>query len=96
VAYEASAARREAVPPLLPRGVKVVCPAERGFAATGSMAHRRRVGGPFRIRLQASVGGARPGQRPGTVEDCKRAPGRARFLHHVAITAAPFGPVSWA
>jgi hypothetical protein len=96
VAYEAYAALLEAVPPLLPRGVKVVFLADRGFADTGVMAHLRRLGWHFRIRIKASFGVTRAGQHPGKVKDFTLAPGRALFLHHVRITADHFGPVSLA
>jgi hypothetical protein len=96
VAYEGYAALLEAVPPLLPRGVRVVFLAARGFADTELLAHLRRLGWHFRIRIKARFGVTRPGQRPCKVEDFKLAPGRAIFLHHVAITAEHFGPVSLA
>jgi hypothetical protein len=96
VAYETYAALLEAVPPLCPLGVRVVLLADRGFADTELLAHLRRLGWHFRIRIKASFGVTRPGQRPCKVEDFKLAPGRAIFLHHVAITAEHFGPVSLA
>lgn len=96
VAYEAYAALLEGVPPLLPWGVKVVFLADRGFADTELLAHLRRLGWHFRIRLKASFGVTRAGRRLCKVEDFKLAPGRAIFLHHVAITADHFGPVSLA
>jgi len=96
VAYEAYAALLEAVPPLLPLGVRVVFLADRGFADTELLAHLRRLRWHFRIRIKASFGVHRLGQRPCKVEDFKLAPGRALFLHHVAITAEHFGPVSLA
>jgi Transposase DDE domain len=96
VAYEAYAALLDAVPLLLPRGVKVVFLADRGFADTALLAHLRRLGWHFRIRIKASFGVQRPGQRPCKVEDFSLAPGRAIFLHHVAITGEHYGPVSLA
>jgi hypothetical protein len=96
VAYEAYAALLEAVPPLLPLGVRVVFLADRGFADTELLAHLRRLRWHFRIRIKASFGVHRLGQRPCKVEDFKLAPGRALFLRHVAITAEHFGPVSLA
>lgn len=86
----------EAVPALLPAGVKVVFLADRGFADTELMAHLRRLGWHFRIRIKASFGVMRPGQPACKVEDFALAPGRALFLHNVAITAEQFGPVSLA
>jgi hypothetical protein len=96
VTYEAYAALLEAVPPLLPLGVRVVFLADRGFADTALLAHLRRLHWHFRIRIKASFGVARPGRLPCKVEDFQLAPGRAIFLHHGAITAEHFGPVSLA
>ena len=96
VAHEAYEALLEAVPPLFPLGVRVVCLADRGFADTALLAHLRRLRWHFRIRIKASFGVARAGHQPCKVEDFTLAPGRALFLHHVAITAAHFGPVSLA
>jgi len=96
VAHEAYAALLDAVPSLLPKGLKVVFLADRGFADTELMAHLRRLGWHFRIRIKAGFGIVRPDQPPCKVEDFVLAPGRALFLHNVAITAAQFGPVSLA
>jgi hypothetical protein len=96
VAHAAYEALLDAVPPLLPLGVKVVFLADRGFADTELMAQVRRLGWHFRIRLKASFGVARAGHLPCKVEDFPLAPGRALFLHHVAITAKHYGPVSLA
>jgi hypothetical protein len=96
VTHEAYAALLDAVPRLLPAGVKVVFLADRGFADTDLLAHLRRLGWHFRIRLKASFSVLRPGQSPCKVEDFALAPGRALFLPHVAITAEAFGPVSLA
>jgi DDE family transposase len=96
VAYEAYAALLDAVPPLLPPGVTVVFLADRGFADTHLLAHLRRLRWHFRIRIKASFGVTRVGQPPCKVEDFTLAPGRAIFLHNVAITADHFGPVSLA
>jgi hypothetical protein len=96
VAYETYEALLDAVPPLLPPGVRVVFLADRGFADTALMAHLRRLGWHFRIRIKASFGVARSGHPPCKVADFTLAPGRAIFLHHVTITADRFGPVSLA
>jgi len=96
VAYEAYAALLDAVPPLLPLGVKLVFLADRGFADTALLAHLRRLRWHFRIRLKASFGVMRAGHQLCKVEDFTLAPGRALFLHNVAITAHQFGPVSLA
>jgi hypothetical protein len=96
VPHTAYEALLDAVPPLLPPGVKVVFLADRGFADTELMAHLRRLGWHFRIRIKANFGVQRAGHLPCKVEDFPLAPGRALFLHNVAITADPFGPVSLA
>jgi Transposase DDE domain len=96
VAYEAYAALLDTVPPLLPQGVRVVFLADRGFGDTALLAHLRRLRWHFRIRIKASFGVHRPGQRSCKVEDFHLAPGRAIFLHHVAITAEHYGPLALA
>jgi hypothetical protein len=96
VTHAAYAALLDAVPALLPTGVKVVFLADRGFADTELMTHLRRLGWHFRIRIKVTFSVGRPGQLPGKVEDFSLAPGRALFLHHVTITAEQFGPVSLA
>jgi len=96
VPHAAYAALLDAVAPLLPGGSKVVFLADRGFADTELMAQLRRLGWHFRIRIKASFGVVRPGHPPCKVEDFALAPGRALFLHNVAITAEQFGPVSLA
>jgi Transposase DDE domain len=96
VTHAAYVALLEAVPPLLPAGVKVVFLADRGFADIELLAHLRRLGWHFRIRLKATFSVLRPGQPACKVEDVALAPGRALFLHNVAITAEQFGPVSLA
>lgn len=96
VAHTAYAALLEAVPPLLPAGVKGVFLADRGFADIELWAHLRRLGWHFRIRLKAPFRVLRPGQPACKGEDVALAPGRALFLHNVALTAEQFGPVSLA
>jgi DDE family transposase len=96
VTHAAYEALLEEVPPLLPAGVKVVFLADRGFADTELLAHLRRLGWHFRIRIKATFSVIRPGQPACKVEDCSLAPGRALFLHNVAITTEQFGPVSLA
>jgi Transposase DDE domain len=96
VAYATYKALLDALPPLLPLGVRVVFLADRGFADTALMTHLRRLGWHFRIRIKGSFGVTRPGHRSAKVEDFTLAPGRALFLHHVALTADHFGPVSLA
>jgi len=94
VTHEAYAALLDAVPALLPAGIRVVFLADRGFADTALLAQLRRLGWHFRIRIKATFRVLRPGQPPCKVEAFALAPGRALFLHNVAITAEQFGPVS--
>jgi len=96
VTHAADEALLETVPALLPAGVPVVFLADRGFADTELLAQRRRLGWHFRIRIKATFSVLRPGQPVGKVEDFSLAPGRALFLHNVAITAESGGPVSLA
>jgi hypothetical protein len=96
VPHEAYAALLDAVPALLPAGVKVVFLADRGFADTELFAQLRRLGWHFRIRIKATFTVLRPGQSACKVEDLALAPGRALCLHNVAITGEQFGPVSLA
>jgi hypothetical protein len=96
VTHAAYEALLDAVPPLLPAGVKVVFLADRGFADTELLAHLRRLGWHFRIRIKATFTVLRPGQPACKVEDFSLAPGRALCLHNVAITTEQFGPVSLA
>jgi len=96
VTHAAYEALLETVPALLPAGVPVVFLADRGFADTELLAQRRRLGWHFRIRIKATFSVLRPGQPVCKVEDFSLAPGRALFLHNVAITAESGGPVSLA
>jgi hypothetical protein len=96
VTHEAYAGLLDAVPALLPAGVKVVFLADRGFADTALLAHLRRLGWHFRSRIKATFTVLRPGQPACKVEEFSLAPGRALFLHNVAITMEQFGPVSLA
>ena len=96
VTHAAYDALLDAVPTLLPAGVKVVFLADRGLADTEVLAQLRRLGWHFRLRIKATFSVLRPGQLPGKVEAFALAPGRALFLHNVAITAEAFGPVSLA
>ena len=62
VTHAAYEALLDAVPPLLPAGIKVVFLADRGFADTELLAHLRRLGWHFRIRIKANFSVLRPGQ----------------------------------
>jgi Transposase DDE domain len=96
VTHAAYEALLDAVPPLLPTGIKVVFLADRGFADTALLGQLRRLGWHFRIRIKATFSVLRPGQSSCKVDDFALAPGRALFLQNVAITAEALGPVSLA
>ena len=96
VTHAAYAGLLDTVPALLPAGIKVVFLADRGFADTELLAQVRRLGWHFRIRIKATFTVLRPRPTGGKVADFPLAPGRALFLHNVAITTEPFGPVSLA
>ena len=69
VTHAAYEALLDAVPALLPAGVKVVFLADRGFADTEFLAQLRRLGWHFRIRIKATFSVLRPGQPVCKVED---------------------------
>jgi len=89
VTHAAYEALLDAVPPLLPAGVKVVFLADRGFADTELLAHLRRLGWHFRIRIKSTFSVVRSGQAVCKVEDFALAPGRALFS-----TMSPLRPSS--
>jgi len=80
VTHAAYAAVLDAVPPLLPAGIKVVVLAARGFADTELRAPLRRVGWHFRLRSKATFRVGRFSQPACKVEAFALAPGRARFF----------------
>jgi hypothetical protein len=94
VAYDSYQALLEAVPPLLPLGVKVVFLADRGFADTQLLAHLRRLRWHFRVRIKANFLIWWHPHQAWPVPFFKLPAGRALCLHNVQITADRFGPVS--
>jgi hypothetical protein len=78
---------------LLPLGCQVVFLADRGFADIDLMAHLKRLGWHYRIRIKGSFWVYRPGHQRRKVKNIPLACGQARFWHHVSITAQRFGPV---
>jgi hypothetical protein len=78
---------------LVPRGCKVVFLADRGFADTELMAHLRRLGWHFRIRMKTSFWLYRRGRPRCKVERLSVARGQACFWHQVSITDKRYGPV---
>ncbi len=78
---------------LLPIGCQVVFLADRGFADIDLMAHLKRLGWHYRIRIKGSFWVYRPGHQRRKVKNIPLACGQARFWHHVSITAQRFGPV---
>lgn len=86
VAYEVYQSLLEAVPPLLPYGVKVVFLADRGFADTQLRAQLRRLQWHFRIRIKANFWVYRHRHRRCKVGHFPLPAGRAIFMHPVHIT----------
>ena len=78
---------------LLPLGCQVVFLADRGFADIDLMAHLKRLGWHYRIRIKGSFWVYRAGHQRRKVKNIPLACGQARFWHHVSITAQRFGPV---
>lgn len=78
---------------LLPLNCKVVFLADRGFADTELMAHVRRLGWHYRIRIKRSFWLYRPGHRRCKVNRITLKKGQARCWHHVSITQQRFGPI---
>lgn len=78
---------------LLPGRCKVVFLADRGFADTELMAHLRRLGWHWRIRIKSSFWLYRRGRSRCKVERISVARGHACFWHQVCITEKRFGPV---
>ena len=78
---------------LVPRRCKVVFLADRGFADTELMAHLRRLGWHWRIRIKANFWLYRPGRHRCKVERLSLAQGQACFWHGVGITEKRYGPV---
>ena len=78
---------------LVPRRCKVIFLADRGFADTELMAHLRRLGWHWRIRIKANFWLYRPGRHRCKVERLSLAQGQACFWHGVGITEKRYGPV---
>jgi hypothetical protein len=78
---------------LVPRGCQVVFLADRGFADTELMAHLRRLGWHFRMRMKTSFWLSRRGRPRGKVARLSVARGQACFWHQVYITDQRYGPV---
>jgi hypothetical protein len=77
---------------LLPRGVRVVLLADRGFADTDLMMHARKLGWHFRIRIKSNFLVYYQGQWR-SVNEIPLQPGSAVFLNDVYITGHKYGPV---
>lgn len=71
----------------------VIVLADRGFADIELMAHVRRLGWHWRIRIKSSFWIYRPGHPRCKVEHFFVAPGQAQFWARVRITQEQFGPV---
>lgn len=93
VAYEVYQDLLDKAAELLPLGCQVVFLADRGFADIDLMAHLKRLGWHYRIRIKGNFWVYRAGQRRRQVKNVPLACGQARFWHGVFITAQRFGPV---
>jgi len=71
----------------------IIVLADRGLADTDLMAHRRRLGWHWRIRLKSRFWVYRPGHPRRKVSQFFVAPGQAQFWAGVRITEQQFGPV---
>jgi Transposase DDE domain len=78
---------------LLPRRCRVIFLADRGFADTELMAHLRRLGWHWRIRIKSSFWLYRRGGPRCKVERISGGRGHTCFWHQVSITDKRFGPV---
>ncbi len=78
---------------LLPKGVKVVLLADRGFADTDLMDLANRLSWHFRIRIKKDFRVYREGRKPTSVGRFGLRRGCALFLHQVYLTNKKFGPV---
>jgi hypothetical protein len=93
VAYEVYQDLLDKAAELLPLGCQVVFLADRGFADTDLLAHLKRLGWHYRIRIKGNFWVYRPGHRRRKVKHIPLACGQAHFWHHVSITAQRCGPV---
>jgi len=92
VAYATYAPLLDDLAALLPKQLRVVLLADRGFADTALLAHCTRLRWHYRIRIKGSFTFYRRGrQRP--VAQVSLAPGQACFLDHVHLTTDYYGPV---
>ena len=93
VAYEVYEDLLDKVAALLPYHCQVVFLADRGFADTKLLAHLKRLGWHWRIRIKGNFLIYRRGHRRCKVNAVPLACGQARFWHNVHITAQHYGPV---
>ena len=94
IAYEVYAPLLDQVAALLkPHPGPIVLLADRGFADIELMAHLRRLGWHWRLRIKSSFWIYRPGHPPGKVGQFFVAPGQAQGWSGVRVTQEQFGPV---
>jgi len=94
IAYEVYAPLLDQLAALLkPHPGAIVLLADRGFADTALMAHLRRLGWHWRLRIKSSFWIYRPGHPACKVERLFVAPGQAQGWSGVRVTREQFGPV---
>jgi hypothetical protein len=93
VASAVSAELLDTAAALVPHQCRVIFLADRGFADTHRMGHRRRVDWHGRIRLKSRCWIYRGGHRPCKAHRLALAGGDARFWQHVYLTKVHYGPV---
>jgi len=92
VAYEVYKELLDAADRLLPKGVRIVFLADRGFADMGLMGYVQELGWHFRIRIKSNFLVYQEGSF-NSVDEFPLQPGEALFLNHVCLTRQKYGPV---
>jgi len=92
VAYEVYKELLDAADRLLPKGVRIVFLADRGFADTGLMGYVKELGWHFRIRIKSNFLVYHEGAFS-SVDEFPLQPGEALFLNHVCLTWQKYGSV---
>lgn len=93
VSYAEYADLLKAAAGLLPKGLKIIFLADRGFADNQLMALCRRLNWRFRIRIKSNFTIYQGDKRHSQVQDYVLAAGKSIFLHHVYLTEHKHGPV---
>jgi len=92
VAYEVYKELLDAADRVLPKGVRIVFLADRGFADTSLMGYVKELGWHFRIRIKSNFLVYREGTFS-SVDEFPLQPGEVLFLNHVHLTGQKYGLV---